>query len=206
MKTPLILLYSTVVLTALLTTSLLVGKEKDSAEKMDPKMAEMMKKAEALGAPGAAHKLLEPLVGEWTAAVQCWMTPGGPPTSSKGTAKAAWAMNGRYVQEEFKGEMLGKPFVGMMLTGYDNHQKHYTTLWVDDMSTAMLTSEGTIDSDGKIITFLSKMECPVTGEKAMPIRQVIRIVNADMHVFEMYETRAGRVERKTMEITYTRSK
>ena len=206
MKTPLVHLCSSILLTGLFTTSLLMGKDKKSGEKMNPKMAEMMKKAEALGAPGAPHKLLEPLVGEWTAEVQCWMTLGGPPTPSKGTAKTEWVMNGRFIKEDFKGEMLGKPFVGMMLTGYDNHQKQYNTLWVDDMSTAILKSEGTIDSDGKVITFLSKMDCPMTGEKDMPIKQVVRIVNADTHVFEMHETRAGKEERKTMEITYTRSK
>jgi hypothetical protein len=204
MKTPLVHLCSAIVLAGLFTTSLSMGKDKESTEKMDPKMAEMMKKAEALGAPGAAHKLLEPLVGKWTAEVQCWMTPGGPPTASKGTAKTEWAMNGRFIKEEFKGEMMGKPFVGMMLTGYDNHKKQYSTLWVDDMSTAMLKSEGTADADGKVFTFLTKMDCPMTGEKDMPIRQVIRIVNADTHVFEMHETREGKEERKTMEITYTR--
>lgn len=204
MKTPLVHLCSAIVLTGLFTASPVMGKDKDSAEKMDPKMAEMMKEAEALGAPGAAHKLLEPLVGEWTAEVQCWMTPGGPPTPSKGTAKTEWAMKGRFIKEEFKGEMLGQPFVGMMLTGYDNHKKQYNTIWVDDMSTAMLKSEGTADADGKVITFLTKMDCPMTGEKDMPIRQVMRIISADKHVFEMHETRAGKEERMTMEITYTR--
>lgn len=204
MKTPLFHLCSAIVLTGLFNASPIMGQDKASAEKMDPKVAEMMKKAETLGAPGAAHKLLEPLVGEWTAYVQFWMTPGGPPTPSKGTAKSEWVLNGRFIKEEFKGEMMGKPFTGMMLTGYDNHRKQFSTLWVDDMSTAMLKSEGTADPDGKVFTFLTKMDCPMTGEKAMPIRQVIRIVNADTHVFEMHETREGKEERKTMEITYTR--
>ena len=54
------------------------------------------------------------------------------------------------------------------------------------------------------LTFLSKMDCPMTGEKDMSFKQVIRIINADTHVFEMHETREGKSERKTMEITYTR--
>jgi hypothetical protein len=204
MKSPLVPLCSAIVLTGLFTAGAVLGKEKEAPEKVDPKVAEMMKKAEVLGAPGAAHKLLEPLVGEWTADVQFFMTPGGPPTASKGTAKSEWVLDGRFIKEEFKGEMMGKPFTGMMLTGYDNHKKQYTSFWVDDMSTAMLKSEGTMDNDGKVITFRTKMDCPVTGEKDMPIRQVIRIVNPDKHVFEMHETREGKPEHQTMEITYTR--
>ena len=58
----------------------------DASQKTDPGMEEMMKKAEAAGTPGAAHKALEPLVGNWTAEVKSWMTPGAPPTVSQATA------------------------------------------------------------------------------------------------------------------------
>ena len=32
-------------------------------------------------------------------------------------------MNGRFVQEEFQGEMMGKAFRGMSLIGYDNQKQ-----------------------------------------------------------------------------------
>ena len=207
---------SAAMLAGVLSTGLLAGKDKDknkendkaevkdSGGQMDPaKMAEMMKKAEEAGAPGDAHKKLEPLIGEWTAEVQCWMDPGSPPMVSKGAAKAEWVMKGRFVKEEFDGEMMGKPFQGMSLTGYDNQKKHYSTLWVDDTSTALFMSAGTADKGGRVITFESKMDCPVTGEKDMPVKQVLHIVSPDKHVFEMHHTRQGK-EAKVMEITYTR--
>ena len=89
-------------------------------------MEEMIKKAEAAGTPGAAHKALEPLVGNWTAEVKSWMTPGAPPTVSQATAKSTWVMNGRFVQQEFTGDFMGKPFRGVGLTGYDNTKKKYS--------------------------------------------------------------------------------
>jgi hypothetical protein len=195
---------SAFVVIGLLTAGLGLTKEEAASKKSDAaNTAEMMKKVEAAGAPGAPHKALEPLIGEWTAEVKSWMAPEGPPTASKGTARAEWAMNGRFVREEFKGEMMGKPFTGMSLTGYDNLKQKYNNLWVDDMSTAIFTSTGTADDGAKVITFESKMDCPVTGEKDMPVKQVLRILGPDKHVFEMYDLRKGQ-QSKTMEITYTR--
>jgi hypothetical protein len=195
---------SLLILAGTYTASRLLAAENTGSEKMDPaKMAEMMKKVEAAGAPGEPHKTLEPLIGEWTAEVKSWMAPGAPPVETKGTAKSEWAMNGRFVREEFHGEMMGKPFNGMSLTGYDNLKKRYNSLWVDDMSTAIFTSEGSSEGGAKVITFNSKMDCPITGEKDMPVKQVLRIISRDKHVFEMHDPRKGE-NSKTMEITYTR--
>ena len=39
----------------------------------------------------------------------------------------------------------------------------------------------------------------------VPVRDVVRVIDNDHHVFEMYETRNGK-EVKTMQIEYTRAK
>ena len=176
---------------------------KDKAAKLDPKTEEMMKKAEIAGTPGAGHKALEPLVGSWTAEVKCWMDPSAPPTVNKATAKSTWVMDGRFVQEEFKGEFMGKPFRGMSLMGYDNTKQKFNSIWVDDMHTSILYSEGDADGAYKVFTLEGKMDCPITGQKDMTMRQVIRIINRDTHVFEMHDPSKG-ANSKTMEITYTR--
>lgn len=177
--------------------------QNQTAPAMDPQMAEMMKKAEIAMAPGAAHKTLEPFVGEWTADVKTWMTPGEPPAASKGSAKATWILGGRYVQEEFTGEFMGQPFRGMSLTGYDNVRQKYRSVWIDDMSTTMVTSEGEVDATGKVFTFGGDYACAMTGEKHKPARLVSRVVNKDKHIFEMHDPSRGS-DSKVMEITYTR--
>ena len=56
---------------ATLTAGLVLAEDKSASQKPDPQMEEMMKKAQAAGAPGAAHKALGPLVGNWAAEVKC---------------------------------------------------------------------------------------------------------------------------------------
>ena len=66
----------------------------------------------AAGTPGLAHKALDALAGNWKAEVKCWAEPGAAPNVSQATAKASWALNGRFLESEFHGEMTGKAFTG----------------------------------------------------------------------------------------------
>jgi hypothetical protein len=132
-----------------------------------------------------------------------FMDPSAPPSVSKGTAKATWAMGGRFVQQEFNGEFMGKPFHGLAFTGYDNIRKKYSSSWIDDMSTGMFMSEGQADKAGKVFTFEGTHSCPETGETHKAAKQVIRVINRDKHVYEMHDPSKG-ANSKTMEITYTR--
>ena len=183
---------------------LALARDESPSRKMDPKMEEMMKKAEAAATPGAAHKALDPLVGNWTAEVKCWMAPEGQITVTKATAKSTWVINGRFVQQEFSGEFMGKPFRGIGFTGYDNVRQKYNSVWMDDMSTTMFTSEGVADPDGKVLTFEGDYACAMTGEKHKVFRQIYRILGPDKHVFEMHDPTKGD-NSKTLEITYTRA-
>ena len=180
-----------------------LADDQASSGKPDPKLEELMKKAEQACTPGTAHKALDPLVGEWNAEVKMWMDPEAPPTISKGTAKSTWALQGRYVQQEFTGEFMGKPFRGIGFTGYDNVREKYRSVWMDDMSTSMVTSEGDAEGAGKVIQFAGSYACAMTGEKNKQITQVYRVVSRDKHVFEMHDPTRGD-KSKTMEITYTR--
>src|SRR6187401_2277448 len=96
------------------------GGDKSGFQNPEVDQQEMLKKMEAAGTPGPAHKALEALVGNWKAEVKCWQEPGSSPNVSQGTAKTSWILNGRFLEEEFQGEMMGKPFTGVSLMGYDN--------------------------------------------------------------------------------------
>ena len=58
--------------------------DKSGSGKSDAEKQEMLKKMEAAGTPGPAHKALDALVGNWKAEVKCWMEPGGSPQVSQG--------------------------------------------------------------------------------------------------------------------------
>src|SRR2546422_511519 len=100
------------------------GKSDKSKDAAGPNMEEMMKKWQEVATPGAAHKALEPMAGEWTVEARWWMGgPDAPPNDSKGTSKKDWILGGRFLHEEYKSEMMNMPFHGMGLTGYDNFKK-----------------------------------------------------------------------------------
>lgn len=164
---------------------------------------EMLKKMEAAGTPGPAHKALDAFVGNWKAEVKCWGEEGGQPEVSQATAKTSWTLNGHFLEEEFHGEMMGKPFTGRSLLGYDNTKQKFNSVWVSDMQTSILTSEGKGENGNKVITLEGKSDCPATGRKDVPVRMVFRVLTPDKHVFEMYDASKGQ-NLKTMEITYTR--
>jgi hypothetical protein len=168
----------------------------------DADKAEMMKKVEAAGKPGPGHQALNALEGNWKAEVKCWMEPGGSPEVSQGTAHASWKLNGRFLEEEFHGQMMGKPFTGRTLLGFDNTKQTFNSVWVSDMQTSMFTSEGKGDNGNKVITLKGKSTCPATGHKDIPMKTVLRVISPDKHVLEMFDGSKG--DAKTMEITYTR--
>lgn len=177
--------------------------DKSGSGKSDTEKQEMMKKMEAAGTPGPAHKALDAFVGNWKAEVKCWHEPGGAPQVSQATAKANWTLKGRFVEAEFNGEMMGKPFLGRSLLGYDNAKQKFISVWVSDIQTSMFTSEGKGDSGYKVITLEGKGDCPATNRKDVPMKQVFRVLGLDKYTFEMFD--ASKAENvRTMEITYTR--
>ena len=185
------------------STAVLEPPKDKSPQKSDADKAEMMKKMEAAGTPGPGHKALEAFVGNWKAEVKSWCEPGGPPHVSQGTGKSCWTLGGRFVEGEFHGEMMGKKFLGRSLMGYDNTKQKFNSVWMSDIQTSMFTSEGKGDSGNKVITLEGKGDCPATGRKDVPMKQVFRALSPDKYTFEMFDGSKGENVR-TMEITYTR--
>jgi hypothetical protein len=178
-------------------------EQKSEFSNSDGEQDEIKRKVEAAGKPGPAHKSLDALVGDWKAEVKCWMQPGEGPHVSRGTARATWKFKGRFIEEDFDGEMMGQPFSGRTLLGFDNTKQTFNSVWVSDTQTSMFTSEGKGDKDNKVITLEGKASCAATGRKDVPMRTVLRFLGPDKHVLEMYDQSRGE-HAKTMEITYTR--
>jgi hypothetical protein len=164
----------------------------------------MMKRAEAAGKPGPGHKALEHYLGSWKAEVKCWGEPGAPANVSQATANITWAMSGRFLEEEFQGEMMGKPFRGRTLMGYDNVKQTFQSVWVSDVQTSMFVTEGKGENSNRIITLRGTASCPMRERGDIPMKLVLRVLNPDKHTFEMFDESEGK-SRKTMEITYVRA-
>src|SRR6185369_5016256 len=164
-----------------------------------PDKEEMMKKVQGAGTPGPAHEALSAFEGNWKAEVKCWMESESEPNVSQATSKTRWIFGRRFLEEEFHGEMMGKSFTGRCLLGFDNTKQKFNSVWIDDMNTAIFTSEGRGENGNKVITLEGKASCAATGQTDVPMKQIFRVISPDKHVLEMFND-----GRKSMEITYTR--
>jgi hypothetical protein len=156
------------------------------------------------GTPGEAHKKLEPLVGDWTFTAKFTMSPDAQPLEMTGDCKRWWIMDGRFVQEDIKGEGAF-PFRGLGLNGYDNNLKKYVANWVDSMTTSIISSTGEVDSTGKVFTYQREEFNPMYGQK-VKTRDVITIKDNDNHQVEFYTIPPGGKEFKSGTIVCKRKK
>ncbi len=178
-----------------------VGKKKQE-EKIDfQAMMEVYQKFAILGTP---HKALKSMAGNWTTRTKSWMEPGKPPMESTGTCKAKMLLGGRYLQQEYVGDMMGTTFKGINILGYDNYTKKYVSIWIDSMSTGIYFFEGKASRDGKTITQESRYDDPVQGPAVW--RSVSRIVDENTIEYEMFMTGKVGKNEKMMEMTLTRKK
>ncbi|GKS59578.1 hypothetical protein YTPLAS18_31050 [Nitrospira sp.] len=183
-----------------LAVSPVLAKEKKGEKKMDPQ--EMMEVWKKLGTPGEPHKLFATLEGSWTTTTKEWMEPGKPPAESTGTAENKMVLGDRFLRQEFNGHMMGQPFSGIGIDGYDNLTKKYVTVWMDTMGTGMFFMEGTASPDGRTITLTGSH--PVPGGGRMQHRAIWKIIDENNSTFDMYGAHPGQKEMKMMEIVYTR--
>ena len=152
--------------------------------------------------PGPAHQMLARSDGEWNEELTMWMEPGAEPVKSKATAVNKMIMGGRYQHATHTGNVMGMPFEGMGITGYDNAKKVYLSTWIDNMGTGMMYSEGKWNDKNKTVDYVGTSLDPVSG-KELKIRQIFKKVDENTETLEMFTTRDGK-EFKSMEIKMTR--
>ena len=183
-----------------LAASVTMAKDKKPAKEMDPQA--MMEVYQKLATPGEPHKLFATLAGSWTTTTKEWMEPGKPPTESTGTAEMKMLLDGRFLYQEYTSQMMGQPFSGIGIDGYDNLRKRYVTAWIDTMGTGIFLMEGTASADGKTITLKGQHDEPGGGH--MTHRAVWKILDGNTQTFDMYGTHKHGKEMKMLEIVYTR--
>jgi hypothetical protein len=153
--------------------------------------------------PSAEHERLKQLAGVWDAHVKSNFEPGKP-QESKGEFTTALDLGGFFLVTEFKGELAGAKFHGRGITGYDPFKKKYVGVWVDSMSPAVYTSEGSFDQSGKVFT--ESMEGPDPKGKPMKMRIVTEVKDSNHMRFSMYVRGEDGKEALMMETAYTRKK
>ena len=173
------------------------GKGQD-AEDMQEGWAYFM----SLLKPQPEHEKLAPLVGEWETTMRVLGMPGVPP--SKGTATFSWLIDGRWMQEEVEGSMMGMPTRGFHVFGYDPFKQSFTGSFFSTSSQQMLTYEGDFTQDGKTLIAYGPMDEPVTGEHDKMVKYVWRMKSDDHMVFEIHDLPIGEEKTKVVELEYRR--
>jgi hypothetical protein len=149
-------------------------------------------------------KVLHGMTGTWHAQVKMYEDPSKPPQESTATVTGAMVMEGRFLEQKIEGKFAGGAFKGLGITGYDPIRKMYSMFWIDSVGNQMMVRYGTFDAKTKTFTFLAEEVNEFSGGKKWKTRDVMRLVNDNEHIAEMFVTPEGGKEFKMMEIKYTR--
>lgn len=156
----------------------------------------------ALGKPGPEHAALMKCAGTWNCESKEFQ-PNGEAKVSSGTAVRTEAFGGRFLKEEYTGQMDGATFNGIGYSGFNNATKRYEMIWLSNMGTDIMFMTGTETEAGKAWEYKGTMAGP--GGMQIKSRIVAKKVSDDKDVMEMWND-MGMGEMKCMEITYTRAK
>lgn len=167
--------------------------------------AEMQAKWTEYATPSAGHQALQQRIGKWSMVVKMTMAPGAPPVVSNGTSEHKWVMDGRFVEDTTESEVMGQPFHGKGLVGYDNLKKKYVSTWIDNMSTGVMTGQGTYDAAHKTWNFTTEQPNFASGTYSKA-RSVEKFTDNDHFVMQMFGPGPDGKEMMGMEIEYTRMK
>ena len=152
--------------------------------------------------PGPMHEMMAKTTGEWNVNTKFWMDPAGEPMETEGKATVEMILGGRYMKSTHTGTMMGMPFEGINLQGYDNASGEFTAIWIDNMGTGISVSKGKYDESTHSINFKGSMLDPITKED-MSFRQVVKTIDDNHFMFEMFMNNKGQ-EFKSMVVDYTR--
>lgn len=156
----------------------------------------------AMPQPTAEHKQLHERVGVWDAAFK--MDMGGPEPMTS-TAKMTYESFGPFwIVGRYEGDMMGQPFSGMEISGYDPEMKKYVSYWLDTTSSEFSSMHGTWNAEKSQMKMTSDepQMCHLNGQMETMI-ETVDVMGADKFVMKM---RPESMSTATMEITYTRRK
>ena len=154
--------------------------------------------------PGPEHALLKGDEGVWDATIEIITPPGtqGPPPS-KGTETNS-LMGGMWLITDFTSDMMGTPFAGHGMLGWDSNKKKYVSVWTDNMSPGLMAGEFSYDAGKKTMT--GYMEGPDMTGKLVKTTSVTEWKDPDTRVFTMYAPGPDGKETPGLRITYKRRK
>lgn len=156
--------------------------------------------------PGPQHQHLAAHTGTWSGTVKLWQAPGAPPEISQASSQRTLGLGGRVLIDHWTGSMMGMPFEGMGMTGYDNAAKRWWSTWSDNFGTGVMISYGNCAEDPtQGCTYSATFFDPTTGQEGKS-RSVVSWPTPDQEKMEMFMVGPDGKEFKSMEILVRRQK
>jgi hypothetical protein len=155
--------------------------------------------------PGPIHFEMVKRVGEYTTRSEFFAKPGDKPMgeAATGTATVKSLLEGRFLQYEEKGTMLGQPFTSLKLVGYNNNTQQFESTWIYTGSTGMMTMTGKMSPDYKTINYNATADGP-NGKMNMAV--TIRLTDADHFTTELAAKLPDGAPGPVLVTTYSRKK
>lgn len=160
--------------------------------------------APAYPKPTPHHLAMQALVGTWDAVVTVRTGPGRPPMVSKGTEVNKLLLGGLWLQSEFASEMMGTPFEGRGLFGYDPATGKHVGAWVDSMAMAPSYPSGTCADGCREVTMTFAGQ-DMHGRNVI-FKEVTVQKDPEHRTMTMFTKAKGGKFVQVMEIEYTRRK
>lgn len=144
--------------------------------------------------PSEQHALLAAGVGDWKV-TSTSIVPGEQPVQETCSERVMPICDGKWFWSDYTGTMMGQPFEGHALTGYDEAKGQYVSFWIDSMSPTHARTQGTYDPASKQWTF--RGECTDLAGKPAKIHQTYVQPDANTRDLQMtFETADGKHEMK----------
>ncbi|MGC4100642.1 DUF1579 domain-containing protein [Ferruginibacter sp.] len=167
--------------------------------------ATMMKAMMDYATPGDMHKWLAASNGTWKGDMTMWDYDGAAPQKTTGTAVNTMILGGRYQSSKHTSTMMGMPFEGESITGYDNAKKKFVSSWIDNWGTGIMMMEGDWDAAKKTLNMSGTYPDVCRPGKQCTMREVFTVIDDKTQKMEMYgpDQKTGK-EFKMMEIMMTK--
>lgn len=148
--------------------------------------------------PTPEHAKLKRHVGTWA-----FELTDSENQVTKGTSETIESCGGMWYVTTMDTSMVGMPFQGKGLDGYDPEKKKYISIWVDSFTPAPMIFEGEYDRAGKVLTMICENKDPMSGLPAT-WRSTTEFLSDDEFRFVMYVKPRGGKESIMMTVLYKR--